>query len=115
MTKKITKNRSKQANDETHCLMRLKERFGIELSHDEYRRLVNCLKSPGARTYDDVKYSYVSKSSNTRSIYRMNYKEIEFYAVYNRSSKSIITVLFTPEEVERQGLQYGENDDGTDS
>lgn len=106
------KAKNKQVNDELHCLKRLRERFDVEISHDEYRRLTNCLKSPGAKVYDDISYEFLGRSSNTRSLYKMNYRGIEFHAIYNRASKSILTVLFTPEEVERQGLVFGEEDDG---
>ena len=96
----------KQASDELHCLKRLKDRFEIEISHDEYRRIVNCLKMPGAKVYDDIQYEFISHSSKTRSLYRMVYKDIEFHAVYNKASKGIVTVLFTSEEVERQGIAF---------
>lgn len=111
----MAKSKNKQANDESHCMKRLRQRFAIDIQHDEYRRLVNCFRSPGAKTYDDIRYEFVDRSSNTRSIYRVWYKGTEFYAVYNRSSKSIVTVLFTPEEVERLGLSFeGGTDDGNE-
>lgn len=103
--------KNKQTIDELHCLKRLRERFEIEISHDEFRRIVNCLKSPGAKTYDDISYEFISRSSNTRSLYKLVYKGIEFHAIYNRSSKSLLTVLFTPEEVQRQGLDFGDEND----
>lgn len=113
---KKPKGKSKQVNDELHCLKRLRERFEIEISHDEYRRLTNCLKSPGAKVFEDISFEFIGRSSKTRSLYKMAYKGIEFHAVYNKASKSILTVLFTPEEVERQGLVFGDEvDDGTEA
>jgi hypothetical protein len=107
----MAKVKGKQSIDEAHCLKRLKERFEVGMNHDEYRRLVNCLKSPGAKIYDDIQYKFIGRESNTRSLYKMSYKGIEFHAIYNRSSKSIITVLFTPEEVNRLGLVFGGTDE----
>jgi hypothetical protein len=84
---------SKKQCQEKHALQRLYERFGLTISIDEYRAIVNSIKNLGndkKRKYDVL---FLEKRSNTRTLYEIDYNGIFLYVVYDKSRGTICTFL----------------------
>lgn len=84
---------SKKKSECIHALKRLKERFNIEITENEYNSIVNSIKNLGngkKRTYE---VEFLDKQSNARSLYKIYYNNVELYAIYNKINGSICTFL----------------------
>ena len=87
------KSMNKKESQEIHALRRLQERFNIELKIYEYRSIVNSIKNLGNDKKKNYEVEFLGKQSNTRSLYKIYYNDIELYAVYDKSRGSICTFL----------------------
>jgi len=76
-----------------HALKRLKERFNIEITKEEYKSIVNSIKNLGTGKKRIYEVKFLEKQSNARSLYKIYYNDIELYAIYNKINGSICTFL----------------------
>lgn len=77
-----------------HSIERCKERYGIELSEIEYRRITNSIRflsKPYKKKYYEVEL--VKKVSCTRTIYLVKYNNTELTCVYNKDKMVIESFL----------------------
>lgn len=68
-----------------HFIKRFKQRFKKDFCEDDYNRVISAIKN----RKNNVKFLY--KQSHTRSVYKINYMEIEFGVVYNKERKQLHT------------------------
>ena len=81
MAKQKTKNNSM----DTHTIKRFQERFNLSLEENNIREIVNIIKRGGSKK--------AVKQTNTRTVHVLEYRGIEFAAVYNHQRKHLHTVF----------------------
>ena len=67
-----------------HAKQRVKERFGIDITSEDYDRMVAMINETGEA-------KFVKKLTNTRALFLIPYMDKEYYAIYNNKSKRIVT------------------------
>lgn len=75
----------KRRSEKLHAKKRAKQRYKIDLSHEEYEAL--------CRQIRDGESIFVKKQSNTRTIHDVTYKNKVMRAVYDKLRKCIVTFL----------------------
>ena len=91
-SKKLFKQKIEKKTN--HSIQRCKERYGIDLSEVEFRRITNSIRwlsKPWKKRYYQVEL--IKLVSNTRSIYKIYYGEIEMIVVYDKSRSCVESVL----------------------
>jgi hypothetical protein len=68
-----------------HAKKRAGERYGIDLNKDARREIVNMIQRGGAE--------FVSKQSNNRSLWRVQYQDQALNVVYDKQRGTMCTVL----------------------
>lgn len=89
--KHLKKKIEKKTN---HSILRCKERYNIDLTEEEFRRITNSIRwlsKPWKKRYYNVEL--IKLVSNTRSIYKVFYKETELIAVYSKQHGVIESIL----------------------
>jgi hypothetical protein len=77
-----------------HSIERCKERYGIELSEIDYRRITNSIRflgKPYKKRYYEVEL--IKKVSCTRTIYLVKYNNTNLTCVYNKDKECIESIL----------------------
>jgi hypothetical protein len=62
------------AKPEPHAITRLRERFGVELTIDELRRLASQIGNPAAK-YDPRRFKYVNRVAPDRTAWLVNFAD----------------------------------------
>jgi len=89
-----TKHKKKIVKKYHHSSSRIKERYGIDLSEEEYRKISNSirfLKEDCKKRH--YKVELMEKKSNTRSIYKVYYNDIVLIVVYDKTRGCVETFL----------------------
>ena len=86
MTKKKTLKKCRKI----HAIRRFKQRFGIDISSQDYKTIINIIKKREAK--------FIEKQSNTKTLWQLEYLGQEFVCVYSDSTKNILTFLKIDEE-----------------
>lgn len=68
-----------------HFIKRFKQRFKRDFSEDDYNRIVSAIKN----SKDNVEFLY--RQTNTKSVYKIKYMNLEFGVVYNKERKQLHT------------------------
>lgn len=76
---------NKTTSQKIHAVKRYKERYGVRLSNQIYSELIALVQSGAATT--------IIKQSNRVSIRQIEYKSQEYFFVYDRRRKTIVTFL----------------------
>lgn len=96
MAKTKSKKMDKSKSQEIHAINRFKERYGIDLSHDQYKKLCSYIKK-GFREYSDgTIVTYIDKQSCRLVVKKIIAKHIckdPIIAVYDKLRSTIVTVL----------------------
>lgn len=72
-----------------HAINRLRQRYGVEITSDEYFRIVQLISKPGHIQCAH----FIMKQSNRVSVWSVPYAGINLVAVYDRERKRICTFL----------------------
>lgn len=91
-SKKLFKQKIEKKTN--HSIQRCKERYGIDLSEVEFRRITNSIRwlsKPWKKRYYQVEL--IKLVSNTRSIYKVYWNNIELTVVYSKQHSVIETIL----------------------
>ena len=91
---------NKTTSQKIHAVKRYKERYGVRLSNQVYSELIALVQSGAATT--------IIKQSNRVSIRQIEYKSKEYFFVYDRRRKTIVTFL-TKEMVTETEVKKQEN------
>lgn len=84
---------TKAENEKNHTIKRLSERFNINISEEEYNRIRNAIRYINTKHYEDIEVSLIGAISTTKTFFKINYKGIEFKALYSNRRHTIVTVL----------------------
>lgn len=76
-----------------HAKNRFLERFGFDVSEEEYNRIRNVIKNNLGNKYDDIKILASEKQSCHKTAFLLKYKEVELAIIYDRTRKTIVTAL----------------------
>jgi len=68
-----------------HCKRRALERFGLALNHKDLAIM--------ARMIQDHKGDFIKRRSCRITLWKLNYKDMEMTAVYDKNRKSVVTVM----------------------
>ena len=94
-----------------HSIQRCKERYSIDLSDIEFRRINNSIRwlsKPWKKRYYNVEL--IKLVSNTRSIYKVFYNEVELIVVYSKQHGVIESILPSSCKEERYYNKYKEKE-----
>ena len=83
--KRLKGYKDKAASQTLHAKRRALERFGIRLSDKGVAELIQTIQSNGAQ--------FVRRESNRVAVYRMEIDGASALVVYDRSRKTIVTVM----------------------
>lgn len=68
-----------------HAKQRAKERYGVDLNHDDRNKIVGMIQKNEAE--------FVGKQSNNRTLWRVSYQDKSLNVVYDKARNSMCTVL----------------------
>lgn len=77
--------KSKNLNMRTHFKSRFQQRFGQTINSSDYRRIIDMIQNNEAE--------FVGRQSVNKSIFRVTYKDVSFYVVYNKQRKELHTCM----------------------
>ena len=89
------KKKTLRGYQKIHAKKRAQERFGVNLTSEEYEALCKTIKNNGAHL--------IKKLSNTRSIFNLCHKGKDLFAVYNKTTGRIVTFLSLEYVCQREG------------
>lgn len=76
-----------------HFKKRLRERLGIKISDDDYKRIVSVLKN--GKEDETYSFKYIHRQSQRLKVYELTIKGYEpVEIIYDNNRKQIITVMF---------------------
>jgi hypothetical protein len=76
---------SKKKNNYRHAVMRMKERYGIELSKQEYLGLCRQIQHGGS--------PLVEKQWNNKTVHLVNVRGHKVAVIYSKNQNNIVTIL----------------------
>lgn len=74
---------------EAHAKNRAEERHGISLNHDDRRNIVKMIQE------DQEGASFVARTSATRTLWKVDYRETSMNVVYDKTRHALCSVLPT--------------------
>ena len=78
----------KSKSMDIHVINRFKERFNFKATVEDINHIIHMIKS---NEKDGVEPIY--KQSNTRTVWKINYKDLEFLAIYHKDKHRLCTVM----------------------
>jgi hypothetical protein len=81
----MVKRPSKNICERIHAKRRAYQRYGLSFNRKDYFNIINLIKTG--------KSKQICKQSNTRSIKKVNYNNIDLYLVYDKLRGEIATFL----------------------
>lgn len=84
-------------NQRIHAVRRAQQRYGITITNAEYEHLCTMVKFTEhfGQNWDGCQYLQANKEKN-RHEYRIRWMGVEFYVIWDRKTKRIVT-FFKPE------------------
>jgi AICAR transformylase/IMP cyclohydrolase PurH len=81
----VTKSKKQWLNQ--HAKQRAEERYGINLNKHARREIVKMIQENSEQA------QFVEKQSNSRSLWKVNYRDTSLNVVYDKSRSTLATVL----------------------
>lgn len=78
----------KERSMDIHVIKRFRERFNFKATKEDIDHIVHMIKTNMCNGAEPV-----YKQSNMRTVWKINYKDLDFLAVYNRSKHRLSTVM----------------------
>lgn len=78
----------KSKSMDIHVINRFKERFNFKATKEDIDHIVHMIKS---NEKDGIEPIY--KQSNTRTVWKIKYKDLEFLAIYHKDKHRLCTVM----------------------
>ena len=81
----MKKDKQYKKSLDTHSKRRARERYDLELTNEDLNTLVRQIKEGDAE--------FLRGYSNSRTVHKVKFQNLEFPVLYSRSLKKIVTVL----------------------
>lgn len=75
-------------NCENHSIQKAKKRYGLELTHEDIKRMVKLIQKGQSESLINA-----GTKTRSRSFHKIFYKDVWLRVVYSKTMKTIVTVL----------------------